>query len=113
MLALTKTDSVAGEGIQKLKDTALTHISKMKKMIDVQYNSTELLSFNLVNFLTLAQIENKKLVHKVSHFDVKEALDHIVKLFQDKIQAQSIRLTVNYEGFQDHRYKIHTDKQRL
>lgn len=85
----------------------------MAKCTHVQECSTKLLNFYVNDFLSLAQIKNKKFRKDCSTFDVKECVQEVISIQQHKADYQKIDLAARFYGFENDSYLICTDMNRL
>ena len=83
------------------------------KQIDTQQSSTKLLNFYVADLLSLSQIEKNKFRKNESKFCLREAVEEVIRIQQDKINQNQLQVKTEFLGFRTGDYAVITDKMRL
>ena len=97
MFDLLRLRGIEGHDIDQLRDL-------FAEAIDVQESSTKLLNFYVTDLLSLAQIERGNFRKSKVRFDLREAVDEIMKIQKQKADSKNIVLTQQLVGFEDENY---------
>lgn len=85
--------------------------NELLQSIGVQESCTKLLNFYVADLLCLAQIEKGTFRKNISKFNLREAIEEIITVQQDKANSKNITVTCHVVGFQDD--LVVTDKMRI
>ena len=86
----------------------------MKQCCHKMTSSANLIDYFVHDILdyTILTSNNKKFTKDVSIFDIRESVEQILVMFEDKIKMKKIKLNVKYDCFRQ-RFLIKTDQKRL
>lgn len=73
-------------------------------MTKIQESSTKLLNLYVADLLCLAQIEQGTFNKIISKFDVREAINEVIKIQQDKIKSKNLKILTQFSGFENENY---------
>jgi PAS domain S-box-containing protein len=71
---------------------------KQKRLADTAYSSANMLLSILNDILDLSKIESGKMSLEAIDFDIREALDEVVRLFSGRVEEKPLRLRSEVDG---------------
>ena len=88
-------------------------VKEMESITDQQEVSSKLLGFYVGDLLTLAQIDQGKFRKKIDRFELRKAIDEVMRIQHDKVESKQIHIKATYHGFPDIACEVATDQMRL
>ena len=86
---------------------------EIEELSEIQESSTKLLNLYVADLLCLAQIDQGTFRKNEARFNVKTAIDEIMRIQADKVEAKALSLTSEFRGFDEGEFQICTDPMRL
>ena len=62
---------------------------------------------------TILNKEEKNFMKTVDTFDIREAINEIIEIQEDKILMKNLQIEYIYKGFESVDFKVRTDQKRI
>ena len=86
---------------------------QFEEAMQVKESAAKLLNFYVADLLCLAQIEKGTFRKNISSFDLREAIQEVITIQDEKAKSKNITLRQTLVGFDGDNFTVSTDKMRI